>query len=124
MLLALCEEEPVLLITVKLLVLALSMLDVIEVNMPKLSVAAGRNELNIPMQRVFEILRDAGGWMPEKTFDKIMGRELQMMELIQVKRYLVSTEEIYIEDVDFPIEGKVVRKKMVMTADKYKEKKK
>jgi len=58
MLLALAEDEPKLVLTEQLLQLGLVLLDEIEINMPKLSVAAGRNELAIPQQRILELLKE------------------------------------------------------------------
>ncbi|MCI0481045.1 MAG: hypothetical protein L0213_05605, partial [Candidatus Dadabacteria bacterium] len=66
MLLALCEEEPKLVLTKDLLEVALATLDAAEKNLPKLTMSAGRNELALPQQRVLELISAHGGEMPEK----------------------------------------------------------
>lgn len=94
MLLALCEEEPKLLISGDLLEAGLALLDSIEMNMPRLSIAAGRNELAVPQQRVLELLEANGGEMPEKVLLRETSKDLSPQEQYSVLRFLAETEQI------------------------------
>lgn len=88
MCLALAEDEPKLILTAELLRLGLVLLDEIEINMPKLSVAAGRNELAIPQQRIMELLKQNKGWMREKQLKIALDKDLTPMEQISLLRHL------------------------------------
>jgi hypothetical protein len=99
MLLALSEEKPSLTLTPELLEEGIALLDIIEVNMPKLSVAAGRNELAIPQQRLLELIEKNGGMMPEKELMRKVNSDLTPMEQLSVLRHLMETEQI-IKDRD------------------------
>jgi len=90
MCLALCEPVPKLLLTEDLLRLGLVFLDEIEINMPKLSVAAGRNELAIPQQRIMELLKENKGFMREKQLKILLGKDLTPMEQLSLLRHLIS----------------------------------
>lgn len=90
MLLALAEKEPKLVLTEQLLQLALVLLDEIEINMPKLSVAAGRNELAIPQQRIMELLKECKGYMREKQLKIVIGKDLNPTEIFSLLRHLVT----------------------------------
>ncbi len=122
MLLVLGEYEypPKLVVTVDYLKLALALFDAIEPNAPKLSVAAGRNELAVPMAQLLEILEKNDGWLPEKTLRKEVGRNMSPTEIFSVMRHLQQTEEIWIGDVKFPNKlGGTTMRRMVVTAKKY-----
>lgn len=124
--LALSEESPNLVMRQDLLERALAMLDVIEVNMPKLSMAAGRNELALPMQKAMEVLDTQlapnQGWMALKTFKRILSKEMQPMEIDMVLKFMKDTDQIYVRQVTFnTLDGAKVVREMVMTAAKYAE---
>jgi hypothetical protein len=126
---ALAEEDIQRLITTRHLMLASATLDSIEGNLPKLSVAAGRNELSVPMQNVIELLEKNGGWMPEKALKRLMGKDMSPMEIESVMRFMSqSTDEIVVADivekVVDSVEMKQVRRKMVMMKWKHEELKK
>lgn len=80
MCLALAEDDPQLLLTKDLLETGLALLDSIEKNMPLLSVAAGRNELALPQQRILEVLRQNGGFMREKLLRQAIDKDLEPRE--------------------------------------------
>lgn len=88
--LALGEPDPKLLITVEFLKLGVVLLDDLEVNMPKLSVAAGRNELAVPQQRIMELLVQNGGYMREKQLKILLDKDLTPPEQIMLLRHLQS----------------------------------
>lgn len=93
MLLALGEDEPKLVLTRDFLELGLAILDTFETNMPKLSVAAGRNELAVPMQRILELLEKNAGAMPEKKLLAETSKDLTPMEQISLIRHLCDTDQ-------------------------------
>lgn len=88
MCLALMYPNPKLELTEELMQLALVFLDEIEINMPKLSVAAGRNELAIPQQRIMELLKENNGCMREKQLKILLGKDLSPMEQMSLLGHL------------------------------------
>jgi len=74
--------------------LGIAFLDSIEKNMPKLSIAAGRNELAIPQQNLLEVLEKNGGFLTQKEFSRYANKDLGGMEYLQVKRFLSETDQI------------------------------
>lgn len=118
MLLALAEDDIRLVVTVPLLEQAIAMLDILELNMPKLSVAAGRNELAVPMQTVLELLTKNDGWLPEKVLKRLIEKDLNPMEQISVIRHLTETEQVFVRDVK---DSKGVIRKMIMTREKLEQ---
>lgn len=121
MLLALAAEDIKLVITKANLEVGVSMLDSLEENMPKLFSAAGRNELAIPMANAIELLEKSPDQMlPEKVFNRMIGKDLSPIEIEQVKRFLKDTDQLFVKNVDFvSIEKKKVSKLMVMTKERY-----
>lgn len=95
MLVAMSYPSPKLVLTVELLEEALAMLNAIETNMPRLSIAAGRNILAIPQQKILDIIEQAGGKMPEKELMRKMGADLNPMELASVIRYLKDSDQLF-----------------------------
>jgi hypothetical protein len=120
MLLALAEDEPKLVLTPDLLEQASALLNHIEINMPKLSVAAGRNELAVPQQKLLELLESNGGWMPEKILKRATDRDLNPAEQAAVLRHLVDTDQIIITTMR---DSKGTDRLMVLTKRKYNEEK-
>jgi hypothetical protein len=106
-----------LLLTPNLLELATALLDSLEKNMPKLSQAAGRNEFAMPMQKALELLELNEGWLPEKTFKKLLGKDLKPMEVIQVMRFLQETGELAVQEV---VDVRKTKRLMVMTPTRLK----
>jgi len=107
MCLALAEDDPKLVLTKDLLVLGLSMLDHIEKNMPLLSVAAGRNELALPQQRILEVLRLHDGHMREKLLRQAIDKDLEPNEQYTLLRHLetglgvIKKITLYRKDIAF-----------------------
>ena len=87
--------EPRLLLTVPHLEESLAMLDTIEVNMPKLSVAAGRNPLAVPQQKLLEAVEANGGKMERRELMRRMGNEMNPMELMSVIRFLQDSGQLF-----------------------------
>lgn len=117
MLLGVAQPEPDLRLTVPLLTKAIGVLENIEDNLPKLSMAVGRNDLALPQQRLIEMLEGKGGWMTEKSLSINLDKDLNSSEQYSTIRHLITQGRIYKEQVRFP--SGVVRT-MVMTAEKYK----
>lgn len=103
MLLALAETQPLLVLTKELLELALAILDKTEINLARLSLAAGRNELAVPQQNLIELLENNDGWMLEKDLLRKLDKDLGPMEKIQVMRNLTDTQRIVKKIVRLPI---------------------
>lgn len=91
--LGLGEDTPKLRITKANLEIIIAMLDTLEINMPRLSIAAGRNELAVPTQRALELLEAHGGYMREKQLRILIGRDLNPMEQMSVLNYLQRDTE-------------------------------
>lgn len=103
--LCLAEKEPKLLITVPHLELGLATLDSIEDNLPKLSIAAGRNELAIPQQQLLDLIEKHGGWWPYNWVLRDTASNLQPMEQETVIRFLKTTEALFEAKIPFAING-------------------
>lgn len=88
MLNALAADDPKLILTKDLLEISLAMLDSIEKNMPLLSIAAGRNELALPQQRILEVLRQNGGHMREKQLRLVIDKDLEPGEQLTLLNHL------------------------------------
>lgn len=94
MLLDCVSPKPMLLFTDELLQLAVSFLDLIELNMPRLSQAAGRNELAAIQQRVLELILQAGGFMSEKDIKRHVEIDCNWSETASLLRHLEETDQI------------------------------
>jgi hypothetical protein len=94
MLLDAVSDKPMLLFTDELLIHALSFLDSIEENMPKLSMAAGRNELAPSQQRVLEYVRTYRGFVTESNIKRHIETDLNWRETAEVMRHLEETEQV------------------------------
>lgn len=115
MLWALAEYEPKLVLTRELLEKSLAALDAIEENLPKLSAAAGRNELAIPTQHLLEILEKNGGCVDYKRIKIEMGRELDWSEFSSVLRFLKETDQIVAGKMKVQQNGTTTEREVVMT---------
>jgi hypothetical protein len=90
MLVALSSDEPKLVFELDDLQQAVAMLDAIEVNMPKLSVASGRNELALPMMKVLEMIEKAGGVVNDQTLRRMLGKDFGPAEQYIVIRAFID----------------------------------
>lgn len=95
MCLAAAEPEPTLILTANLITNTIAFLESIEDNLPKLSIASGRNELAIYHHRLVQLLEDRGGWLPEKLWHRIASAELSEMEYFNVRKLLRETSQLY-----------------------------
>lgn len=118
MLLALGEYEPKLLLTPELLQQAIAVLDAIEPNMAKLTLAAGRNELAGPQVAALDLIERYGGCIPEKQWSNKLDKDLNPMEKSSIIRNLKDSERIYIADIKQK-DGSVVT--CVMSPDFYRK---
>lgn len=96
------SDKPMLLFTDDLLQRGLSFLDPLEKNMPKLSMAAGRNELAGPMMKVLETLENNDGWMEEKLCKRSIETELSPSEMFSVFRYMDEQRHFVRKQYLFP----------------------
>lgn len=103
---AAADEHPKLEFTPENLGAAIAILDSAEINMPKLSVAAGRNELALPQQAILELLEKNGGEMMEVNLKRLTAKDLSPNEQFAVLNFLKSTGQIYLAPITV---GKVQR---------------
>ncbi len=96
MLLDFVSDKPMFLFTDELLLRALVFLDPLEENMPKLSLAAGRNELSQGQQIILQFLKDSGGKAPETLIKRKVEQELTWSETSNVLRHLEETEQVVV----------------------------
>ncbi len=120
MLLALAEENPHRTITTTNLKTGIAILDSIETNMPKLSIASGRNELALPMMRVLDVLTRLGGMCEEQTWKQILSKDFEPGEVHQVTKSMQDCGDIKKGAVKNG-QGSVI---MFITKRKYEEMKK
>lgn len=100
--LAVMDAVPSLVLDVPHLKEAIAHLDIIEENMPKLSVAAGRNELAIPQQRILELIDTHGGFVPEKQLLAETDKDATPMEQLTLLRHLEDTDRIVRKVLQLP----------------------
>lgn len=100
MLIAIADEEPKLVFTMKNIVLAIAMLEEIEDNLPKLTIAAGRNELAVPQQAMLEMLAQNKGRVREDTWMMRMGKDFTMFEYNNMMQFFAKTKQAFIHPVN------------------------
>lgn len=120
MLLALGEQQPHRVITTDNLKIGIAMLDSIETNMPKLSVASGRNELALPMMRALDSLERMGGMCTEDVWQQLLMKDFQPRENYSVTRTMIECKNLYKAEVRRG-EAKVL---MLLTRKRYEQMKK
>lgn len=118
MLLDVVSDKPMFLFTDELLQFGLSFLDVFEPNMPKLSLASGRNELMGSQQKVLEMLEQNGGMLPEKQLMKLVEVDLKPFEIPSMFRHLIDSGQVVKKEWEIPNgEGiKIPRMMIILTA--------
>lgn len=95
MLLDLSTPSPGFKFTDELLVTAKSFLDDIEVNMTRLSIAAGRNELAAPQQALIDMLETRGGIMSDKEWRREADKNMSFPEYMNAMRYFKDTGQVF-----------------------------
>lgn len=94
--LSLGDYEPKLILTETNLQSAIALLETVEVNLPRLTIASGRNELAVPSQKILELVElSPDGSIPEKILRVKMERDLNGFEFDNVIRQLVDTNRLY-----------------------------
>ena len=94
MLLALGEEVPHTVITPENLKVGVSLLDALETNMPKLSIASGRNALALPMMRVLDVLERMGGLTTEPLFRQLLSKDFEPREQYSVIKTMTDCGDL------------------------------
>ncbi len=94
MMLAVAQMEPKLVFTQELLSTAIAFLESIEENLPKLSIAVGRNELALPQQQLLELLRKNGGMLSERQLKTVTQLDMSPMEYTTIMRHLEDTKQV------------------------------
>ncbi len=104
-------------ITPDLLQMGLAMLNDIEINMPMLSIAAGKNEYKVPQQNILDYIARKGGVWPEKFIMRDCDQDLTPPELFAALRHLKSTDQL--KEVTMEVEG--VNRACLALPNKWKE---
>jgi hypothetical protein len=94
MLLNTVSDNPNFCLNDELLAHGLALLTSLEINMPRLFVASGRNELLGPQQNLLDFLRKEGGWMTEQRFRKAMETDFKVIEQLSMLRHLEDTGQL------------------------------
>lgn len=116
--LALAEYKPSFVITKELIVNALMMFAGIEPNMPRLYIAAGRNELAVPQQRLMELLERNDGWLLHKDLMIKVDKDLDPREQVYVLSHLRESGRVVKEAAKTP-DGKM--EYVIATPDAWKK---
>lgn len=122
MLLCVADEQPELILTKEKLEMGIAFLEQLEDNLPKLTVAAGRNELAVPQQAMLDILEEKGGMMAEKEWHKLAGKNMSEFEYANAKKFFKDTDQLY--EINMPIKNELnmkVDRRMMLTAAKYRD---
>lgn len=114
MCIAMGEEEPKRLLTKRNLCEAIIMLDENEVNLSKLTVGAGRNELSAYYHKMIDTLKRGSGMLPEAVFHRLAGSNMTEPEYFQSLKFLKDTHQIFESYTDKNV-------KMIMTPECYNE---
>lgn len=118
MLLDAVADKPTFTFTDDLLQQGLSFLDSLEENMPKLSIAAGRNDLMGPQQRILELIKHSGGFIPEKTLMKEIEGDLKPFEIPGIIQHLIDTDQAIKQPTAVEnSEGRFVDRYVIFTPD-------
>jgi len=96
MMLAIAQPEPKLVFTIDLLDTAIAFLESIEENLPKLSVAVGRNELALPQQKLLEIVAKHNNFIEVRALKRLMETETSPMEYNTITRHLEDTRQLLV----------------------------
>jgi hypothetical protein len=120
--LAMAQAEPKLVLTWPLIELAIAFLFTVEENLPKLTIAAGRNELAIPTQALLDLLEARGkGLMPEKAWHREALKNMNDSEYQSVRRSLQDTDQIFIVNIPGKLNGTTTNTRSIVTARRYAE---
>jgi hypothetical protein len=121
MLLAMAQPEPKLVFTLELIQNAIAFIECIEENLPKLTIAAGRNELAVPQQQMLDLLNSHGGLMMEKDWHFETGRNMTEREYFDAKSFFTRTEVV--KEFSWAIPNSKPKKMvwMIATAKRYRE---
>lgn len=96
---------------------ALAHMDVLEKNIPRLSIAGGRNETMEGQMKILELLEASDGMLPEKQLRRtIEGEFKNTMELLSVLKNLEDTDRVEKRNLALPnVEGTLVPRWYILT---------
>lgn len=94
MLVDLSDDKPRYAVTKTHLEITLAFFKAIEYNIPKLSIASGRNELAAPQAKLIELIESRGGLIPFKKLMAETESNLSPMEQLSVLRHLMDTDRL------------------------------
>lgn len=116
------RDKPMMCFDADLLDTSLALLDSIEHNMPKLSMASGRNEVMGAQIRLMDLLEEHGGWMLEVALKKAVETEFRNPnEIYSVMRYLEGDGRIIKKqlEVPSPLGGKPIVRYCIFTPERW-----
>lgn len=120
MLLDSVSDKPMLVFTPDLFQHGLYFLDALRVNMPKLSMAAGRNEMAVSYGKAIEILEANDGMFPDKLLRRQLESELSPSEIFSALRHMEDTDQVYKIQVKIKnADGVAVEKWMMILPARY-----
>lgn len=96
MLLAVAKEIPELILGKDVLEAGVAFLESIEENLPKLTIAVGRNELAVPQNKLLQTLAEKGGWISESAFHKLAALDMAEWEYSDTIKMLKATNQIFV----------------------------
>lgn len=122
MLLDIASDKPMFTFTKDLVEEGLVYLNSVELNMPKLSLASGRNELMGSQQKVLEMLEQSGGMLPEKQLMKLVETDLKPFEIPSMFRHLIDSGQVVKKEVNLPnSEGLKIPRIMLILTSKWNQ---
>ena len=106
MLLDTASDSPTLTFHPELLDHVISLLEVLEVNMPKLSMASGRNELMMAQQRILELTElgqnNDPGWVRKIYVRRAVEAEVTSQECWSIIKHLAETKQVVERKARYP----------------------
>ena len=122
MLLDASNDRPMFLFTKDFMEHGLGLLGALEHNMPKLSLAAGRNEMMASYLKALDLLEQNGGWLPEKRLKCLLESDMDSTEIYHALKHLEDTDRIIKHLHPVPNNGGVkVERWMVSLPQKFLE---
>lgn len=117
MCIGMCATNPEPVITIPLLQIAMAFLLSIEENLPKLTVAAGRNELLQFTHQLLDLLERNDGRIPEKSWHREAIRNMSESEYAATKSALKSTDQIHV--LNQSLKGALIE--LIVSPKRYKQ---
>lgn len=93
------DKPPKLIFTKEIMQTAIATLEENEDNLPKLTIAAGRNELAVPQQAMLDLLAQCGGKVDEEAWLRRMGKDFNMTEYNNMMIFFLRTKQAFVHEI-------------------------